>query len=132
MRHGLSGFTGFPILWLRLTDRQGQAADAVVSAFQASLSVGKNSGGRRTLVACSKAKAILISVGSLQRRPMKVTPTGSSPKAYPAGTVTSGYPAKAAGVELAMEPRSPLTISMAQAGLRVGAKSASSSKRSMT
>jgi hypothetical protein len=53
----------------------------VVTRSQANLSVGKNFGGRRTLVACSNAKAILMSVGSLQRRPIKVTPTGNSPKA---------------------------------------------------
>jgi hypothetical protein len=52
-------------------------------------SVGRNFGGRRTFVACSKAKANLIKVGSLNARPMNVMPTGR-PKGSPAGTVTSG------------------------------------------
>ena len=54
------------------------------------LSVTRNFGAFRALVACSKAYAYLMSFGSLQAVPMKVTPTGSSPKAMPAVTVTSG------------------------------------------
>ncbi len=42
----------------------------------------------------------MISCGSLQRPPMKVTPIGSSLNTKPAGTVTVGYPAIAAGAPL--------------------------------
>src|ERR1051325_1379268 len=63
-------------------------------------SVGRNVGGLRTFVACSNAKARLTSFGSEKARPMKVIPTGS-PKLKPAGTVTSGKPARAAGPVLA-------------------------------
>src|SRR4029453_16835855 len=51
--------------------------------------VARYCGGRRALVACSNAYASLRSVGSLQARPMNVSPTGS-PSTWPAGTLTSG------------------------------------------
>jgi hypothetical protein len=52
-------------------------------------SVGVNCGGCRILVACSKAKASLMSFGSLKRPPIKEMPTGS-PNEKPAGTLTIG------------------------------------------
>ena len=52
-------------------------------------SVGKNCGGRRALVSCSKAKAMDRSFGSLQARPKKDMPTGK-PNTNPAGTVMLG------------------------------------------
>ena len=51
--------------------------------------VASNRGTLRTFVACSKAYASLISVGSLHAGPMKESPTGN-PKAWPAGTVMLG------------------------------------------
>ena len=51
--------------------------------------VAWNFGTRRALVACSKANARLISVGSLNALPMKEMFTGR-PKLNPAGTVTIG------------------------------------------
>src|SRR5262249_40087315 len=87
--------------------------------------VCRKRGFLRARVACSNAKAYLISLGSLQARPMNVTPTGSSANAWPAGTEIRGEPASAAGVELPPMERSPLSTSIVQAGLRLGAKSAS-------
>src|SRR5436305_9445237 len=88
-------------------------------------SAGMNRGGCRTRVACSKANASLTSVASPKQRPMKVMLTGS-PDVKPAGTLTSGYPARAAGEALPRPPGSPLTRSIGQAGLPVGATRASS------
>lgn len=51
--------------------------------------VGKNRGGLRVWIVCSKLYAIFSSVGSLQARPKKLIPTGK-PKTNPAGTVISG------------------------------------------
>ena len=62
--------------------------------------LGKNSGRFLAIVACSNAYANLISVGSLQARPKNAIPTGK-PATNPAGTVMLGYPATAAGLELA-------------------------------
>ena len=59
-------------------------------------------GDCRTLVSCSKAKANLIKVGSLQALPKNVILTGS-PRTKPAGTVIAGYPETAEGVELPPE-----------------------------
>ena len=58
-----------------------------------------NVGGRRARLACSNAKAMRSSVGSLHARPKNDMPTGS-PDTKPAGTVMLGYPATAAALEL--------------------------------
>src|SRR4030081_667154 len=65
-----------------------------------------------------------MSVGSSQRPPMNVTPTGSGPTKA-AGTVMSGYPAMADGLDEPTNfekspPRSPFTGSVTQATLLVG------------
>src|SRR5439155_6112213 len=86
--------------------------------------VGRNRGGRRAVVACSSAYASLISIGSPYGRPMNDTPTGR-PKTKPTGSVTLGYPATAAGVELLPRKWSPLTRSIVHAGFPVGATMAS-------
>ena len=89
-------------------------------------SVGRNSGRCRACVACSNPLASLMSVGSLYAVPMNVSPTGR-PNASPAGTLINGYPAIAAGPELAPRKWSPLTRSVVQAGDPVGATIASRS-----
>ena len=61
--------------------------------------VAKNFGVLRECVDCSKAYANFSSVGSLHAQPKNDIPTGN-PKTNPAGTVTLGYPATAAMVEL--------------------------------
>ena len=53
------------------------------------ITVGKNRGGLRAWVSCSKAYASLSRVGSLQARPKNEMPIGR-PKASPAGTVIFG------------------------------------------
>ena len=51
--------------------------------------VGKNWGGFRFFVACSNAKASLMSFASLHALPKNDTPTGNQ-KTKPAGTVMLG------------------------------------------
>src|SRR5829696_3792270 len=64
-------------------------------------------------------------VGSLHARPKKERLTGK-PEAKPIGTLTLGYPATAAGVELPPVKWSPLIRSVGHAGVPVGASRASS------
>ena len=52
--------------------------------------VGRNRGGRRALVVCSKAYAKARRRASEKARPMNVIPTGSASKAKPAGTGIRG------------------------------------------
>src|SRR5579859_645351 len=61
--------------------------------------VAAKPGALRSLVACSNANAILMSVGSLHARPKNEIPTGM-PWTNPAGTLRFGYPATAAALEL--------------------------------
>src|SRR3954465_6982005 len=69
-----------------------------------------------------------MSVGSDQRPPMNDTPTGSGPT-KPLAPVIPAYPLTAAALDDEMYPSklSPLTGSMTQAGLFVGATMASGS-----
>src|ERR1022692_4065261 len=78
--------------------------------------VGKNFGAFLTFVACSNEYASLMSTPSLHARPKNEIPTGSAPHANPAGTVTLGYPATAAAVELCPAALSPFTKSVTHAG----------------
>src|SRR5580692_5084993 len=94
--------------------------------------VGKNFGDVLTFVACSNEYASLISTPSLHARPKNEIPTGSAPNANPAGTVTLGYPATAAPLELCPAALSPFTRSVTHAGPPVGATSASSLNLSIT
>ncbi len=55
----------------------------------AQLTRARKRGGRRALVACSKAYAIRMSFPSVQARPMNVIPTGRS-NTNPAGTLIAG------------------------------------------
>ena len=84
----------------------------------------KNLGGRRAIVARSKAYANLSSVGSLQAGPKNEIPI-ESPRTNPAGTVICGYPATAARVEQLPDSGSPVTQSVNQAGPAVDATMAS-------
>ena len=61
--------------------------------------LARNFGDCLTLIACSKAPAIRIKVGSLQARPKNEMPTGN-PEMNPAVTLMFGYPATAAAFEL--------------------------------
>ncbi len=60
-----------------------------VRVAQSAMALRRNRGARQARVACSKAYARRISVGSLQAVPMKLTLTGRS-WSNPAGTVTMG------------------------------------------
>src|SRR3990172_7096474 len=85
--------------------------------YMVRFAVGRNLGCLRNCVACSKAYANLISVGSCQALEKNEMPTGR-PKIYPAGTVIWGYPATAGGKVLFMSQlvESPLSRSITQAG----------------
>src|SRR5574337_959742 len=89
--------------------------------------LGRNLGGFRTWVACSKAYASLISLGSCHAPAKNEMPTGN-PKTNPAGTVMCGYPATAAGAALSMSHvvASPLARSIIHAGPPEGTTIASS------
>jgi hypothetical protein len=65
--------------------------------------VGRYPGARRAPTSVSKSYARSSTSASSHRVPKELTPIGSASRgpAKPAGTVTFGYPATAAGVEVA-------------------------------
>ena len=70
------------------SDRQASQAQRIVR-HAGTFAVARKRGARRWRVACSKAYAMRIRVGSLHARPKNETPTGR-PWTKPAGTVTLG------------------------------------------
>src|SRR6266511_11875 len=133
-----SGTRGFPrglavgAPWRRLCAFDPPCTPVSLRTKSRTPSEARNFGACRTLVPCSNPWASLMSVGSSHCLPMKLMPTGSSSNTKPAGTVTFGKPATAAGVELAVRKWSPLTRSVVHDGLPVRLMIASRSNLLMT
>src|SRR6185503_20014810 len=70
----------------RLVQRGGEAAAARAVAGRH----GNEGGDTRRFVACSKAYASAISRGSLQARPVKLTPIGAVLASKPSGNAGAG------------------------------------------
>src|SRR5262245_26882722 len=69
-----------PIIKVRIVGQSVYTEDGIVV---------RKRGGRRALVACSKANAMRNNLGSVQARPKNEIPTGR-PNTKPAGTVMLG------------------------------------------